>query len=115
MTDYATLLHVGGQWGISEVAVAKGSWMAGHALAELRLSDEGVLVLGVQRGEGNFIGVPRGTTEIHAGDTLIAYGAAERLRELQLRRKDTQGVREHYRSVVATTKEEMKEKEADER
>ena len=88
--DYSNLMHLGGAYGISELGVEAGDWLADHELAELKLSAEGVLVLGIQRADGSFLGTPRGHTTPHAGDTLILYGRADRLKELD-RRRDTVG------------------------
>lgn len=50
--DYAELLRVDKGYSISNVQVIAGGWMDGRSLRELRLTDEGVLVLNVTRASG---------------------------------------------------------------
>jgi Trk K+ transport system NAD-binding subunit len=66
--------------------VQRGDWVAGHTLAELKLRDEGVFVLGIHHDDGSYIGVPRGSHRVAPGDTLVLYGDAERLEDLDDRR-----------------------------
>ena len=44
---------------------------------------EGMMVLGIYRSDGDYIGVPRGETEIYDKDTLVVYGRSKSLRELE--------------------------------
>lgn len=98
--DYGALLHLSGEYAVAEVEIESGEgWMVGRQLKELRLSDEGVLVLGVERTAGDYIGAPRGDVEISAGDTLLLYGARPRLRELSERPRDIEGQAAHYTAV----------------
>ena len=84
--DYARLLHVAGEYAVSELAIEDGDWLADNELAELRLPDEGVLVLGVQRADGEtYVGAPKGWTTVRPGDVLILYGHTDRLTELDER------------------------------
>ena len=46
----------------------------GRTLGELRLKDEGVLVLGVVHGDGAYVGAPGTDTVINVGDTVVLYG-----------------------------------------
>lgn len=92
--DYASLLHIAGDYAITEMLVEAGDWLADQTLIELRLPDEGVLVLGIRRAEGAYVGAPEGETVVRAGDTLTLYGRRQRLRELDQRDKAT-GSRMH--------------------
>ena len=99
--DYARLLHVAGEYTIWELRVEPEDWLAGRELGELRLNDEGVLVLGIQRaGGGGFDGNPKGHTTVHAGDVLIIYGHADRLADLDERRAGSMGERAHREAVT---------------
>jgi TrkA-C domain len=49
--DYASLLDLAGEYRVMEIAVRPGDWVAGRTLGELHLRDEGVVVLGVSRGD----------------------------------------------------------------
>lgn len=83
--DYARLLHLSGEYSVKEMAVCAGDWMAGQALGQLRLKDEGVLVLGVVSGDGAYLGAPGRDTVINAGDTVVLYGRDTVLVELDSR------------------------------
>jgi K+/H+ antiporter YhaU regulatory subunit KhtT len=77
-----------------EIAVRSGDWVAGHSLADLRLRDEGVVVLGIER-DGEYIGAPSADTVLLAGDTLVAYGRERRLCELDSRGSGASGEAAH--------------------
>jgi hypothetical protein len=93
--DYARVLHVAGDYGVIELAVRGQDWLAERTLADLQLPDEGVLVLGVQRPNGNYIGAPKGVTKIHTGDTLILYGRSPVLADLDRREGTREGQHAH--------------------
>lgn len=83
--DYASLLHIHGEFAVSELAVREGDWIAGRLLEEVRPADEGLLILGVQRDATTYLGAPTGATRVRPGDTLIVYGPTHRLAELDRR------------------------------
>ena len=60
--DYAALLHVGGEYVVTELRVEADNWMAGRDLGSLSLREEGIVVLGIERADGSYLGVPRGDT-----------------------------------------------------
>ena len=80
--DYAALLHVGGDFSVIELAINPDSELAGQTLRDLKLRDRGILVLGVTRSGGEYVGVPSFDVVLEAGETAILYGRADRLREL---------------------------------
>lgn len=96
--DYASLLHLAGNYHVSEVMCNSDDWMEGQSLGELNLRDEGIVVLGITRSDGTYLGVPKGPTRIFANDTLILYGRANALKSLDSRRKDEEGQtdRQHH-------------------
>lgn len=89
--DYANLLNLSGEYSVMEIQVQEGEWMADKTLQKMSLVDEGVLLLGINREQGEYVGVPRGNTKIYAGDTLILYGRTNALRKLDKRRADLTG------------------------
>jgi K+/H+ antiporter YhaU regulatory subunit KhtT len=93
--DFGRLLHLQGDWAVSELVVEPEDWLAGQTLGELKLRDEGVAVLGIQRGGGQYVGVPRGDAVIEAGDTLILYSTEDRLEELDARSRGRAGDAAH--------------------
>jgi hypothetical protein len=42
--------------------VETGGWLPGHRLADLDLAQRGILVLGITRANGSYIGAPTGRT-----------------------------------------------------
>jgi len=90
--------------------VEPNDWLANKNLIELRLPDEGVLVLGIRRSEGVFLGTPTGEMEIHAGDTLTLYGPVERIEELDQRRRGKRGD-EARKEAVEEFEEDLREQE----
>lgn len=97
--DYVALLEISGGYAVSEMIVEPQDWLANKPLMELRLSDEGILVLGIRSPEGIFHGTPRGDDSIEAGDTLILYGNIEDIERLDRRRAGNRGDREHRDAV----------------
>ena len=71
--DYAALLQVAGDYAIHELLVEEGDWIADRTLADLRLTEEGVLVLGITHPNGFYDGTPEGSATILAGQVLVLY------------------------------------------
>jgi type III secretory pathway component EscS len=113
--DYGELLHLSEDYIVSEMLVRRGDWLADRPLADLRLPDEGLLVLGVQCADGRFIGAPRGGTHINEGDTVILYGRAVLIASIDQRPASPEGDQAHEESVVqeAPLLEEEKAPEAE--
>lgn len=108
--DYVAILQLEGGYAVSELLVEPNDWLANKDLIELKLPHEGVLVLGIQRTEGVFLGTPTGEMEIHPGDTLIVYGPVDRIEELDQRRRGKKGDVAHQDAVVEH-EEELEEQE----
>lgn len=88
LRDYSRLLHLAGDYGVAELLVQKEDWLCEKTLAESKLADEGVLVLGVERLDGTYLGAPRGETILLTGDTIVVYGPQETIGELDRRRTE---------------------------
>lgn len=112
--DYAGLLHLASGYAVIELLVEPEDWMAGRPLAELKLSDEGVLVLGIERPDGEYVGAPRGLTTPRAGDTVLLYGPAEVLENLDDRRAGSSGNWDHVKAVDRQKQVEAREAEIEE-
>ena len=89
--DYVSLLQLTTDFAVTELSVGPNDWLASKTLLELKLPNEGVLVLGVRRREGEYIGAPRADTEIKAFDSLVMYGPVERIKELDERKSGRSG------------------------
>ncbi len=99
--DYASLLRLAGEFTISEIQINDGDWLADKTLAELELGSEGVLVLGIQHGDGTYSGTPTGEARIHPGETLLLYGREPLMEELDTRRSGPAGDRAHREAIEA--------------
>ena len=64
LRDYASLLHLRGEYLVGEITVDNDDWLANKKLEQLRLRDEGIAVLGVQRSDRTYLGAPHGDTYI---------------------------------------------------
>ncbi len=83
--DYVSLLQLQNGFAVTELIVEPGDWLDRKTLQAAALSREGVLVLGIQRSDGTYIGTPGAADMIQAGDTLVLYSRIDRLRELDQR------------------------------
>ena len=97
--DYAELLHLSGDYGVSELAVREGDWVADRSLQELGLRDEGIAVLGIERADGHYVAAPAWSTQVRPADTMILYGPTERICELDARPRGPQGDDAHRAGV----------------
>ena len=109
--DYAGLLHLTGEYVVVEMAATKGDWLAGRELSDLKLSDEGVLVLGIEKAGGGYIGAPRGNTKTEPGDTLVLYGRLDVLQELDERMAGPEGNWAHFKAMEEQRKNAAEEEE----
>lgn len=106
--DYDSLLFLSDQYEIIKTQVKPGRWISDKSLADLQLSDEGVLVIGVRRDDDYYLGAPRGGTFLYPGDDLILYGNAANLQELANRPPGREGDAIHRKQVAAQQKLEGK-------
>jgi uncharacterized protein with PhoU and TrkA domain len=97
--DLDGLLDLCGQYTVGELAIEEGHWVANRLLREVNLRDEGIAVLGINRADGRYRGNPVGSTRILAGDTLVLYGLAESLHELDHRPAGPEGAARHRAAV----------------
>ena len=98
--DYSDLLHLQGDFTVAELHVDATDWLAERTLRELHLRDEGLVVLGITRAGGDWIGAPDGDTQLHSGDVLVVYGREDRVMEIDDRRRGAQGDRAHEAAVA---------------
>lgn len=104
--DYVSLFHLSDDYRIVEIMINEGDWIAGKALVDAKIRNEGILVLGIEREDGRYVGAPKGHTVINAGDRLILYGLKEAVDELDSRKAGTDGdikhkmAEQHHKGVV---------------
>lgn len=109
LRDYAGLLQVGRDYTVGELQVREADWLADRSLAQLALRDEGVIVLGIER-HGDYLGTPGGDSVVRAGDTLVVYGRAAVLEELDDRRRGATGELAHVDRVVEHARRSREER-----
>src|SRR4051794_31660927 len=93
--DVDSLIRLADGYSVSELLIEDDDWIAGRRLGDTELRDEGIVVLGVLHPNGHYVGAPNGDTVLQPSDTLIVYGAAEALDELDDRRRGADGDRQH--------------------
>ncbi len=99
VADYESLLNLSGDFEVVEMLIGDDSWMADRTLADLALSDEGILVLGIRHPDGQFEGAPRGTSYVAGGDTVVLYGRDEGISDLRERHPGAAGDEAHRIAV----------------
>jgi len=97
--DYESLLNLAGDYEVITIKIKPESWLADQYLFDLKLSEEGVLVLAVRRSDGYFVGSPRGETTVYMDDELIIYGREDALKNLSERRRGPEGDLQHRLSI----------------
>ena len=97
--DYNSLLKLADGYSVSEMIIDGKHWLTGGVLKDLRLSDEGILILGIRRNKSPYMGIPQAQDTIEAGDVLILYGKLENIRALNQRKAGKAGDKEHAQSV----------------
>jgi len=111
--DYASLMQLADGHRLVEKIVADGHWLTERTLADCQIWDEGVVVLGVRRSDGTYLGAPNGQTRIVAGDVLILYGKAEALKALDARAQTVRGYVQHKEAVLAHDAVQEREQDLD--
>ncbi len=99
--DYDSLLFLGKDYEVVKFPVAGDSWLAERSLGQLRLNEEGLLVLGIQRADGYYAAVPRGETAVLPGDEIIVYGRESVLQALMQRKIGDAGDNDHLDQIKA--------------
>ena len=99
--DYASLLRLSGDYIVTEMQVQPGDWLVGSTLEQLRLADEGLLVLGINRPNGLYEGTPHGSARIEEFDTIIIYGRSASIERLDNRPSGAEGDADRLDAVEA--------------
>lgn len=75
--DYELLLNVEHGYCVSDFKIGEDHPFEGKALCESRPNDQGIVVLGITKPNGSFLGTPGKDVVLEAGDTLMVYGSEE--------------------------------------
>jgi len=97
--DYAGLLHLREDYGVTELLVRDGDWLVDTPIEEAGLDLEGVRLLGIECPGGHFLGAPGDDVQIRAGDRLVLYGRGARIAELDERAAGEES-EEHHREAI---------------
>jgi K+/H+ antiporter YhaU regulatory subunit KhtT len=111
--DFSKLLHLAGEYQISELQVRKQDWLADKKIADLGLRQEGILVIGIHRPDGNYIGAPDGSTRIRRHDVLLLYGRAKMIEQLDQRQAGSGGDWDHQEAEIEQQRVKRQEKQRD--
>jgi hypothetical protein len=95
--DYAALLHLRGRWRVVQLPVRDDDWISARPLGQLRLPEEGVAVLGVERDDG-WIGAPAEDLRLRTGDIVVLYGRQAMLDDIAERLHGDEGDQAEERS-----------------
>lgn len=106
--DWASLLRLSDDYRVSELVIEEDDWLADKTLAQSRLRDEGLNVLGIHLANGKYDGNPRGSALVRTDDILIVYGKLTSLERLDQRRRGWTGDREHQEAVEQQEQAEIK-------
>lgn len=82
VVDYALMLRVHAGYYVTEVEINRDHPLVGQTLAQGKLGQRGIVVLGIERADGSYVGAPNGQTHIEQGDMLMAYGQEDNLSAL---------------------------------
>jgi K+/H+ antiporter YhaU regulatory subunit KhtT len=104
-----TLMTLMEDYEVTEISVDENNWLKGSCLKDLKLIDEGILILGIIRDE-TYVGIPRGRYEIQPEDKLIIYGKADNITDLCNRDDKLRG-RQSHKEKVEEHREEMEEQD----
>jgi hypothetical protein len=83
--DYHALLRLSTDYTIRQYNVQPEQRLVGRSIAELLPEANRIVLLGIERADGTYLGAPSLETTIEAGDTLTVYGRDETLEAIAQR------------------------------
>ena len=75
--DYELLLNVQHGYCVSDFHIEINHPFAGKSLMHSRPNDQGIVILGVSKPDGSFIGTPNKDEILEPGDTIMVYGSED--------------------------------------
>ncbi|MEJ2516056.1 MAG: TrkA C-terminal domain-containing protein [Gammaproteobacteria bacterium] len=115
--DYASLMHLSGDYRLVDMQVEENDWLAGQTLGDSCIGEEGLVVLAIHRSDETFLGTPQADTRLAPGDRLVIYGRVEALQQLDERRRGSSGDMAHEEAVAEQEEvveaQERRDREAD--
>lgn len=74
LIDYDYLLNLQNGFCVYDGEIGDDHPWLGKELREVKPAEDGLIVLGIYRGNGDFVGAPKRNTVIEKGDVLMVYG-----------------------------------------
>jgi K+/H+ antiporter YhaU regulatory subunit KhtT len=111
--DYNSLLHLSGEYRIAEITIEEGHWLKGKRIRDTNLRKEGILVLGVNRKDGTFLGAAQPDTRLNLYDSIVVYGRIPVIARLEKRSRGFSGNMDHLESMDEQEKVVEKERALD--
>ncbi len=111
--DYASLMRMSKDYVMAELYVGESDWIANKTLSESELAKEGILVLGIKRTDGTYIGAPRGSTYIVPEDSIFVYGRLDEIGKIDTRKQTRSGDMQHKKAVKEQSRVLEQEKHED--
>ncbi len=109
--DFVGLLRLSNDWVVAELEVRDGDWLCDVALGELDLVEEGVVVLGIDRSDGHWVGAPSGTSALHGGDLVVLYGTQDAIDRLDQRHRGRDGELDRLTAEIEFTERYLRQQE----
>ncbi|MEQ8716469.1 MAG: TrkA C-terminal domain-containing protein [Acidimicrobiales bacterium] len=109
--DYVAVLRLAGDWVVSEIELRDGDWLCDVPLRDLDLPEEGVVVLGIDRRDGRWVGAPSGKSALHGGDVAVLYGTKEAIHRLDGRQRSAEGELDRIASQIEFTEKYLEQQE----
>ncbi len=97
--DYESLLNISGEYNIIQYQIQEDSWIENESLETLRITDEGILIVGIKRFDGYYVGTPHRETILYCNDEVLLYGKEANIRSLISRTKGKEGDLEHLKAI----------------
>lgn len=82
VVDIHTLLNLHEGYTVSRFTVDENTWLSNKKLKNLKLQDEGIIILCIENEDGEVRCTPTGEEQISAGDKLTVFAKEEGLSEL---------------------------------
>lgn len=97
--DSAVLADLGDGYVVSELAISANDWVTGRPLGELRLPEEGLLVLGINPNNGDYVAYPDPGRRLAGSDVVVLYGHTDAIADLDHRATGDYGDAVHARAA----------------
>ena len=88
--DYDMLLRVSSGYCVSDIPILGEGPLAGKQLRESHPTDRGLLILGIEKSDGHYIGAPGPEDIIMVGDIVTVYGRESAMQELMALQETTE-------------------------